>query len=292
MRKTIITTLPVRSRLPLMERIIVGILLIAVSGALGACKKIETPKPVQVSHVSIETLSSFDVCNGDDCVYKSEALRDLYQVQDTSANIAILPNLAIVSIIGSIKYSDVSDLYAVFIAQALQIQEGKISTCHACTPILGLVIYQYHNGWKLFARNATVKYFGAWGTISLATKDIELVSRGTEKFIISLKSSSGGQGFTTETVDLISVDPNNKLVSPPIRPIGLVVTAEEDCHNSAGQGEDWTGDVKYDLSTDPPIIGVIKKYRKNCTNEFVPTHRETLSYQYDWHDGNYKIVGK
>jgi hypothetical protein len=282
------------------------VLGVAAASSLVACSRgpaattPSTPSPATApspnKKTALNTFPSFKICTPqDECVDESTALQTLYrglipdESLETSGNMLVIQGSVLSSIVSSAYLLDASDQYAIFFVQELQLQSGHIIACHACIPKLGLVIFQYHNGWKLFARNPAVIDFGGWGMIQLTKATVDIVPEGTEKFLIALTSSDSGQGMTDNFVEMIGVTHDS--ASGAIRSYGVIDSGEQDCHNDPGHGEDWTAQLEYEkLDRFPPPVTVTKMYSKSCTDGAPITRRETVRYDIVGPEQKYAVV--
>jgi len=269
-------------------------LMIVFVSMLAACGKGDGGNSAMASKSSLEVKSpqDFEVCVDKTCISEFTPLTELYAGNgvDSIGSFGVMPGLGAFSIVKSIKYNDGKDWYAIFITQANIFQGGGLSTCHACGAVLGIAIYQKHNQWKLFAKSNRLKTIGSYGRIlGYPVADaVEISSGGAEKFIIALKSSDGGMGYTSGLLTLIGVSPVGvNQYESPIRYLGSITTSNSDCGTSAPQGDDWVGSWTYDWSESPPNINLTKKFRKNCTDEVIKDSQLTIRYKYDGMANNY-----
>jgi len=98
------------------------------------------------------------------CVYAGDVLKDFRKTQAFANidNVELTKAGEMVAVIASIRYQDNKDLYALFFTQA----NTPENACHACQPRIGVDVYQFHNTWKPFAKNAAVANIGSWGKLS------------------------------------------------------------------------------------------------------------------------------
>jgi len=270
------------------------LLILAFVLMVVACGKEQGDKDALSSKAGIEVKSpqNFDVCLEKTCINELTPLMDLYAGNgvDSIGSFGVMPGFGAFSIVKSIKYNDGKDWYAIFITQANIFQGGGLSTCHACGAVLGVAIYQKHNQWKLFAKSNKLKTMGSYGRVlGYPVADaVEISSGGAEKFIIALKSTDSGMGYSSGSLALIGVSPVGvNQYDSPIRYLGDLTTFNSDCGTSAPQGDDWVGTWNYDWSESPPIINFTKKFRKNCTDEVIKDSQLSTRYKYDGIANNY-----
>ena len=159
----------------------------------------------------LKQITNFEICqnNSNTCITDDTVLRDLYPKQNIQIihNIGMIENKILVSIIGSVKFNDGKDTYAIFLSQSNQI-DGKqgIPTCHACGANLGIAIYQFHNKWKLFGIVNNIEEMGSFGYISVDKSLLNIYSSKSERFFITLNSSSMHQGYGGEYSHIFEVN--------------------------------------------------------------------------------------
>ena len=306
----VVRVLPVRTRDPIdrigrIGRIAAG-LLIAVSAA---CPCTAAPPPPAAPSttpvatvttsaprrpaVEVESRNTFKVCTEDrTCIEGDSALRDIYPVPGftgllpIAANTLLFPRNAWVTIVASVRFADATDTYALFLTQGLEVENGEIDVSHAKAPVLGVGVYQFHHGWKLFAASPNVAKLGAYGQIALTKDDIEVIPFGPERFLLALHTGGGGQGHESDTRHLVGICTRG---GPrcPIGLLGVIVTAESDCSESGKPGENWTSDVRYQPESFPPVIELRRTFRPACKPEGGVTHRDVVTYAYDGISGKY-----
>ena len=239
------------------------------------------------SEPDVHVLKTLKVCVKSDCVDADRALTDMYKIKDlsTMGNIAVVPHQAIVSTFAAIKHDDGKDQYAIFLTQVNSLIDGVPETCHACSPFLGAAIYQFHNQWKPYAVNLELGKFGSWGRVisySEQASDIGIVPIGTEHFLITIKSQDGGQGYTSDFLSVIEVNPSGiNQYENQIRYLGTIETAASDCGSGVTKGDDWISDIRFNINTVPTSITLTKKFKKSCTGEIVSDNPIVITYKYD-----------
>lgn len=242
-------------------------------------------------------LNSLKICakSNKDCIYDYQVLRDLYSDESISAvsNYGIVKNNVLVTLINSVKYDDGKDLYAIFLAQSTKFDGQGLSSCHACPPTLGIVVYQFHNKWKLFSSNNNVTGFGSFGKISISQKEFSVLPMASEKFIILLKSTDGGQGYETTTTSIIKVNTDslydiNSKNTVKMRQVGYITSGASNCGAGAdGDGEEWTSKILFNKMSNSrlPSIKIIKSFNK-CGSKLL-LKKETVVLNYDWSKEKY-----
>ena len=220
------------------------------------------------------------------CVSPGDAMSALYNSDGYEAldNVAVIANIGIVSTVAAARYSDVKDSYAIFITQLNRFNKGTIDTCHACSPVAGVVIYQYRNGWKLFAKNSAIGELGRWGRAmghSSPVKDLKVIPGRAEDFLIALNGSYGNQGHENRFVNIIHVSPSAlSNYAPSIRYIGSIYTGQSSCGTGQAGSSYWDGDVSYSWNSSPPIATVVKRER-DCDSQAFIRATESTAYQYN-----------
>jgi hypothetical protein len=242
-----------------------------------------TVKPPE--QVVVTTNSNLDVCEHTTgtCVFASQALRDLATTEALTEvnNLQLTKGGDLVAVIASIRYLDNKDLYAIFFTQTT----GLNGTCHACAPHIGVAVYQFHNSWKLFAKNPAVKDIGSWGKISDGSPVFNVLPESTENFLITIMEDYGNQGTQRNMhfidVGVVDVNPN-----ATISYLDAIVVSTEDC-SGHGQGEDWTSDLQIHSQVYPPKVTQVRKYHKqNCSDDKTIAYQKTLNY--DFQDGKFQ----
>lgn len=250
---------------------------------LAGCDQLPFFKKTGDDKVITKGIENFEVCKDKSCVSGETALNDIYPRMTSINNVGIYPNVGLFSLVKSIRYNDGKDLYAIFLTQLNPVSQGEISTCHACGAILGVAVYQYHNGWKLFARSNTVAELGSWGSIpGSGSWGVQFFSGGPENFIMGLEDGYLAQGYSVGGLQLIGVSPNgvNQFQSP-MRYLGSIATSASDCGTGNEKGNDWEGKVSMDWQRYPPSVTVKKDYKKNCTKEIDHSKSSSVTYVFD-----------
>ena len=263
--------------------------IFCVLSLLASCSKSD-PMPDHRnsgSEQEIHVLKTLKVCIKSDCVDSERALTDVYKVKDLSVmgNIAVVPYRAIISTLAAIKHDDGKDQYAIFLTQVNSLIDGVPETCHACSPLLGAAIYQFHNQWKPYAVNLELGKLGSWGRVisySEQATDIEIVPIGTEHFLITIKNRDGGQGYTSDYLSVIEVKPSGiNQYENPIRYLGSIETAASDCGSGVTKGDDWISGIRFNTNAIPITVTLTKKFKKGCTDEIVSGNPVIITYKYD-----------
>lgn len=239
----------------------------------------------------------FEICHssGKDCIRASSALHEVYKSLDSVENFGVIKGVGIASVVRALSFKDKTDEYTIFLIQMNELSsngygERTISTCHACPAALGMVIYQYHNDWKLFAENGDVTVSGSFGKAfngsSIAkAPDVDIQSVGTENFYLLLRNTDGGQGYFTENATVIKVAGNSSVENSKIESLGIIELAQKDCsdHDSAEKENDWfSSDVKVVPNSAPLKITFVKNERAICDHDAPILSSSPQTYLYDW----------
>ncbi len=269
---------------------------------LAGCNK-QSDLPSHANNTTqVRLVNSMDICKykDKDCVLPSQVFSDIYGSQagiNSIGNYSVIPQQAALSIFSTIKFDDGNDSYGIFLTQANTLTNEGVENCHTCAPLLGIGVYQYHNRWKLFSKDFKVAKIGSWGSILGYAKDpsdVNVVPIGNEKFLITLKTTDGGQGYYSDYLSIIQVNPVgvNQYSSQPIEFLGTIETATSDCGSRISKGEDWISTVSINATEDHPSVTVTKNFRKNCTSEIVPGNQIVLNYKYNGLTKSYELNSK
>lgn len=278
------------------------LLIIAITFSLIACQKATSPSngATSVKITQDFSVTDFTICEVVDgktsCIYPSSALHDLYNKNgdyiDTVSNFMAIPHVGIGSIVRAVKFSDGKDIYAFFFTQLNEFDEsGKIASCHACSPLLGIMAYQFHNEWKPFLNKPIVGNYGAWGRIGFQSVDkfepLNIYSLAPEKFLITVLGGDGGQGYNDTFIQLIMV--GNGMSNKDVRSLGFITTGKTNCSGNASDWHDWRGEVSYafESGNEYPLIKVKKVYQETCKDVELKIPSEVYEYKYDWKKNKY-----
>lgn len=198
-------------------------------------------------------INSLQICHNKFCVSEQSALYDLYPKQ----NVAIIDNYGmptdkeLTHVVYSARLNDGKDIYGIFITQTNDVkpQQG-LDTCNACPAKLGIVIYQFHNKWKLFAANPNVELTGKNGQIPLVDKSFAVYPMGTERFIITYDIYGQSQGYevTTRNIILVNFDffaSHKTTGTVEVKFHGFFPVSESSC-NAKEDGDYWRGIVTFE----------------------------------------------
>jgi len=196
----------------------------------------------------------------------------------------MIGNKTLITVVNSIKYIENQNSYAIFLVESRDIDAQGLPDCHACSPKLGIAIYQYSNKWKLFSVNNNAAQFGSFGRTRISEKDFRIVPITTERFLITLKSSYMGQGYQTTTTSIFEVNPDyimyklgsNSTVN--IAYLGDFESGSSEC-GAKVDGEEWEGDPFINTKTYPPTIKMLKSLKK-CDSK-TTTKKESIDLVYD-----------
>lgn len=232
------------------------------------------PKQLHSSSTTFNKINSLKICVSKACIYEFNALRDLYPKQKIEIidNYGMIENKKLIHIIYSAKFKDDKDLYAIFIAQENEINgEQGISTCNACGARLGIVIYQYHNKWKLFGANDNLTIDGAMGKIKILDNSISIYSQAAEKFIITYDDYGQSQGYESTNRNIIVVNEGlhhsiSTDVKANIKYYGYFTIAESSC-NAKKDGEYWSGLISLEKSNNSMPVIKMEKSIRSCLNK-------------------------
>ena len=261
-----------------------SILLIPVF--LSACKPSGPPTLSKTTMnspdpLTVRTATNFDVCEptSQTCVDAGQALTDLATAEELTKidNLELTKTGDLIAVIASIRYVDNKDLYAIFLTQATP----PNSTCHACAPHIGVAVYQFHNSWKLFAKNSTVKDIGSWGKISDGTPVLNVLPVSTENFLITITDEYNNQG-TMRNMHFIDVGTVDATLNRRVNYLDSVVVSTQDCSGTS-PGEDWTSDLQVNSHVYPPKITQIRKYySKICSDDKTVAYQKTVNYEFEY----------
>ncbi len=269
---------------------------------LAGCNKKADSSSQANNAAQVQLANTMDICRAKDkdCVSTFQVFSDMYGSQAGNSaigNYSVIPQQAALSIFSTIRFDDGNDTYGIFLTQANPIGSDGLENCHACAPLLGIGVYQYRNQWKLFSKNIKVAELGSWGRVlgySQNPNDVNIVPIGNEKFLITLKTSDGGQGYTSDYLSIIQVNSigMDQHGNQPIEFLGTIETAASDCDTGMSKGEDWIGEVSINTKGDRPIVTIAKNFKKNCTNEIVPGNQIILNYKYNGSTKSYVLDSK
>lgn len=221
------------------------------------------------------------------CVGARNALTELYGKNptiDSVGNVAITES-GVATVIASVNANVFNDEYAIFLVQESAVNGGSLDDCHACAPKLAVSIYQYHNSWKPYAADSNVTKIGEWGrALGYVNKaeNIKIIPIATEHFLISLRNSYGGQGYSSDYLSFIEINPSKGIYTfkKPIRYLGSIQVGASDC-GATPKGEDWIGEVDF-ISFEPQLkVNLSKSYKKNCTKELVRNNQINIIYEHN-----------
>ncbi len=237
--------------------------------------------------LQFHSYESLNICTleGTSCVSAESALKDAYpEFRNLSIdNFVIAGDDRIARVKYGLRYVDGKDVYAIFIVQVnpYNIKTG-IESCHACAPELGLIVYQYHNRWKLFGLNKRVGNFGSFGSFNLTKSDVRVVRVSVENFLVTLESTYMAQGYggvVTNIFKISGVDSYNHKSGGNIEFIGSLETGESSCGALGQRGEVWRGLLSYDFK---PVFRIkMTQTVRSCSGGEVTT-KETQEYVYDY----------
>jgi hypothetical protein len=243
----------------------------------------------EIKNFQLTKISNFEICQNDrdSCVDEHTALRDLYKNQSIEIinNFGMIEDKTLVSIIGSLKFSDGKDLYAIFFSQSNKIEPKQgLSTCHACGANFGMAIYQFHNKWKLFGVNNNIDELGSFGFIPIDKSNLQIFPASPERFYITLSLSFMAQGYIEEKTIFFEV--NSDALYPiksdnlvKIISKGFISTGESSC-NAKADGEEWTSRFNFkNIKSAQPTIKLVKYYNKCGIKKTFRT--QELNYVYN-----------
>ena len=238
----------------------ITIFLIAIFIALAGC----TPGDSIKKEPMVKTYADPKICMGEDkdCVLEVTAFNDalvnksnLYLGRNLSlSNIDSHPSLD--RVVASIKYQQDGDTYAIFLVEHMLINNGSPDLCHACTPYMSVVVYQFHNSWKLFATKLITDFdIGSWGYYNSKPDDIKILPAGKEHFYLALSNRDGGQGISIDTTEFIGV------MSNLIQNFGLIQTGYDDCGSDIKMCTPWTSSYELKSENGNDVIYLNKKFK-------------------------------
>ncbi|MDR3448160.1 MAG: hypothetical protein P4M15_00140 [Alphaproteobacteria bacterium] len=233
--------------------------------------------------------ADFTICAPDqavdkkECISSSEILSDIYKLSELTNGVGVTEQ-GIVSVTHAIQYKDKTDLYAIFLTQLNEFQNGAASDCHACGAALGIVVYQSHNGWKLFAAApVVVKDLGSWGRTF--NGDVDIRSTGPEELYVMLKNGYMAQGYESEEMNFISIHGNSDAYEKSnIQYMGGLEIGSDNCGGNDGEGTSWEG---VNIRIQKPNAKLLISYDKNqiaCgdNNDRKIISSAPVTYVYDW----------
>lgn len=227
-------------------------------------------KQVQSNGVTFNKINSLQICqsNEKNCVYEFHVLHDLFPKQNITVinNYGMIGDKSLTHIIYSAKFSDGKDLYAIFITQTNEVDGSQgLSTCNACGAKLGMVIYQYHNKWKLFAAQDNLVEGGGNGKIEIVNNTFSVYSLAAEKIMITYDTYGQAQGYenTSKHIITVNLDLYSSITTSSksnIKYYGNLTIKESSC-NAKSDGEYWNGLVKFEnVNFSVPTIKMEKVY--------------------------------
>ncbi len=195
----------------------------------------------------------FKVCmkGEDDCIKSDDVIRDSNTVKsqdprlvnDLGNNLAYEVNhgaLHIKRVVASAKFIEEGDSYAIFLVEHQIYDQDGVDTCHLCRPSLSILVYQFHNNWKLFAK----QYFadiasGKFGQLmDLNPSSFIFYPAGKENFYISLVDSSFNQGIEVTTAEFFGISLNS------LKNYGFLVVAYDECGNGKSDCQSWSSKIE------------------------------------------------
>ena len=241
----------------------------------------------QLKFLEVYENKTFTICKNkkDNCIRESSVLNDLYPKTNISvvSNFGMIDNKYLTRISNGIKFNDGSDLYALFIVQSNNIDAQGLPTCHGCAPMIGISMYQFHNKWKLFAANKELTSIGSYGNLELNDKEIELFKISSEKFLLTIKSNSMGQGYESSAVSLFLI--NSDFLSSiettstvEIKYVGFYKSALSEC-NAKKDGSTWVSSPTYQMISPigSPKIELSRIFKSCKNNSFIKKDKIILT---------------
>lgn len=251
--------------------------------AVTACGK-KDPTQTTADHkasVQTELLTKLKICEGETaCISSKSALVGLYGQEPSTINVAVVPNFGTLTVFAAsrVKYEKAD--FAVFLV------EGKKwnSDFHAAPANLGVMVYQFVEGqWRVFAFNELVDKYGSYGSVvsQLSRKHpIQFIPVSQDRFLIALTTTYTGMGIETETMSIIDVKSGVAgSKTRTISSIGDIEVSHSDCLGTSA-GDDWDlTNIQFD--TTGTVLGMtgVKKFKKNCTKEYVEANPIALKYK-------------
>jgi len=242
--------------------------------------------PIRGNSMNFNKINSLKICenNEKNCVSEHQALFDLFPKQSITvvANYGMIANKSLSHVIYSAKINDGKDLYAVFLLQTNEINENQgLSNCNACGAKLGIVVYQYHNKWKLFGAEPNLKDDGSNGKIEIVNNSFTAYSLGAEKLMLTYDTYGQAQGYenTSKSIIAINLDLWSSISTSSksnIKYVGYITTKESSC-NAKKDGEYWNGVVIFEnINFSVPKVKM-EKTISTCESKKV-IKRESLIY--------------
>lgn len=236
------------------------------------------------SDVNVSTPKYLRVCAERDknCVTSLNVLYDLYPKSGIAVidNFGLIKSELLIHVILSAKVQHGKDTYAVFITQANEIDEKQgLSTCNACKAKLGIVIYQFHNKWKLFGVNPDLDDTGKGGSIRIEEGSFSVYSLGMESFLLTFDSRYGSQGYESTYRDIFIVNeaPLSSVLTDArasISHFGRAEVEESTC-NAKKDGEYWVGSVELERINQFRLQVIVDKIISSCVSR-KPIKRERV----------------
>lgn len=218
----------------------------------------ESLNRIKDNAISFKSINSLEICHGEvkQCVSEFNALMDLFPKQNIGiiGNYGLVKEKSLIHVVYSAKVNDGKDYYAIFFTQTNEIQGAQgLGTCNACGAKLGVVIYQFHNKWKLFGSESNIEETGANGKIQIEDRSFSFYPQGPERFMLTYDDYGQAQGFEVTSRHLILV--NSSALSnistsgkADIKYFGFFPVKESSC-NATEDGEFWIGSVSFEKNS-------------------------------------------
>jgi hypothetical protein len=270
---------------------------------LTACEKPEKPNQgaglALVKIIQDFGVGEFTICEGADevCIEPSLALNDLYNKDgsyiNTTSNLAAFAGSGIGSIMRAVKFNDGKYIYAFFFARLNELDDlGKIASCHACSPSIGIVAYQFNNHqWAPFINAPVIGGYGTWKSLETHLKDqyepLKIYSILPEKFLITVSGSYDSQSHKIDFMELIMI--GNRWSKKAVHPLGSIITGKTNCSGNPSDWRDWSGDVSYTLEPDNeyPVVTINRVYKETCKNTMLKIPSEVFEFRYEQKKNKY-----
>lgn len=162
-------------------------------------------------------------------------------------------------------------------------EEGSISACHACVPLIGGAIFVKQGAkWVVESEDKIIGWGGPYGT----TGDIRIVRIGNDKFGVLIKVNDMHQGYEDIRYRIL-VPKNGRLI------LALDIGFSE--QPSEGACEDVTNllqsiDLNFEPTDDSEYFDITARFQFNDGDcKHIVRKDETLRYRLK--DGEYKQIG-
>jgi hypothetical protein len=209
----------------------------------------------------------------DDCVDAQTALGELFGADHALANVAVHTRngeRVVSQVIRMVRFDLNRQRHVIFLVQSNDFTEsGKIAMGHPSGAYLSYIVFRHRAKWEVLTREIAHEKRGVWGRIDYidaSEKDMfRFYGLPNNKIMMAIWAGDMGQGFVSEWIDFHQIDLGVAVNRDTYR--GQVPIASSDCSGlGVPEGPDMKGKYKIDASQNPPVITMVERYFKNCSN--------------------------